>query len=113
MTLQPPVRNTKDLWQDYLFLTREMINFLGRKEFDLFFDLMNQREKLQEMLDQAEDTFRRTPEGRALLEAIRQENMRITAYLRFNINQMQQQQTAVNAYEGGMPSAGRRFDHQG
>lgn len=113
MMEQLVVRSAADLWQDYLFLTREMSKFLARKEYDLFFELMSQREKIQEMLDQVDDPLKKTAEGQAVINTIRQENQQLIAHLRLAMNQMQQQHTVANSYDGGMPRAGRSFDHQG
>ncbi len=58
----------RELWQDYHFLTQEMSKFLVRNDIDLFFELMNQREKIQAELDSCEDDYKRTAEGKSLLE---------------------------------------------
>ncbi len=54
-------RTAAELWQDYLFLSREMLKFLERKEHELFLELMSQRETVQQMLDGlAKDDFKHT-----------------------------------------------------
>ena len=104
----------KQLWENYAFLTKEMSKFLARKEYDLFFELMEQREQLQIMINESNDTdFKQSPQGQELLLMVRQENAFIIANLRMAMNQMQQHHTVSTAYEGKMPPAGRSFDHQG
>lgn len=100
-------------WQDYAFLTKEMSKFLGRKDYELFFELQKQRDQLQMLLDEAADNgFKRSPEGQQLLQSIRQENSFITTQLKITMNQLQQQHNVSQAYDGGAPQAGRRFDSQ-
>jgi len=114
MVEQSNVRSANGLWQDYLFLTREMSKFLTRKDFDLFNEIMSQRDKLQKIIDHASDgTFKHSLEGQAVLAAIRQENQKISLMLKINMNQLQQQHGVAQAYDGGQPNAGRRFDYQG
>ena len=48
---------TEQLWQDYLFVTKEMGKCLVRKDYELFAELISQREQLQSLLDQADDVY--------------------------------------------------------
>ncbi|EGO62301.1 hypothetical protein [Acetonema longum] len=112
--LQP--RSVEDLWQDYWFLTREMSKFLARQEMDLFYDLMAQREQFQAMLEESGDrSVGQSPEGRAFLEKIQQENRSMQFLLRAALNKRQQQRAVSNAYSGEIQSsaAGRRFNREG
>ncbi|MHB8125580.1 MAG: hypothetical protein ACYDEJ_08050 [Desulfitobacteriaceae bacterium] len=104
----------KELWRNYLFLTREMKKFLLKKDLDLFFEIMKQREKVQALIDAAPDAgFRLTPEGRKLLETVRENNKYIILSMQQMMYQMKQQHNVSQAYEGGAPAAGKRFDFQG
>jgi hypothetical protein len=104
----------KELWQDYLFLTREMKKFLVRKETDLFFEIMKQREKVQDQIDAAsDDAYRLTPEGQKLLKSIRDDNQDIILAMQQKMFQLKQQHNVSQAYEGGVPIAGKRFDIKG
>ncbi|MDF2930633.1 MAG: hypothetical protein K0Q75_2871 [Anaerospora sp.] len=103
----------RELWQDYHFLTKEMSKFLLRNDIDLFFELMNQREKIQADLDSCEDDYKRTPEGKSLLEAIRMTNQGIGHRLQFMLNQAKQQESVSNAYDGyGERPVGNRLDQK-
>lgn len=103
----------RELWQDYYFLTQEMSKFLVRNDIDLFFELMNQREKIQAELDSCEDDYKRTAEGKALLEVIRMTNQAISHRLQFMLNQAKQQETVSNAYDGyGERPVGNRLDRR-
>lgn len=104
----------KELWQNYLFLTREMKKFLVRKETDLFFEIMKQREKVQTLIDAApDDAYRLTPEGQELLKSIRDDNQDIILAMQQLMHQLKQQHTVSQAYEGGVRRTGKRFDIQG
>lgn len=103
----------RELWQDYYFLTQEMSKFLVRNEIDLFFELINQRERLQADIDNCEDNYKRTPEGKALLGgAIRLTNQAISHRLQFLLNQAKQQETVSNAYDYGERPVGNRLDRK-
>lgn len=104
----------KELWHNYLFLTREMKKFLIRKETDLFFEIMKQREKVQALIDAAPDTaYRLTPEGQKLLKSIRDDNQDIILAMQQMMHRLKQQHNVTQAYEGGAPVAGKRLDFQG
>lgn len=107
------MKDPRDLWQDYYFLTQEMFKFLLRNDIDLFFELMNQRERLQADIDDCEDDFKRTPEGKSLLEAVRMTNQGIGHRLQFLLNQAKQQETVSNAYDSyGERPVGNRLDRR-
>lgn len=90
----------KALWQDYLFLTQEIERFLNKKEYDLCFELMSQRESLQPRLDAVIDDFRPTAEGQKFLRDIRNRNQAIVQGMRAVLRIMQQQQSVSTAYDG-------------
>ncbi len=72
-------KTAEALWQDYRFLTKEMMKFLIQQDMELFNDLMNQRERLQIIIDQtADDGFKVSKKGRNLLNEIQQVNREIT-----------------------------------
>lgn len=104
----------KELWQNYMCLTREMKKFLFRKEWDLFFEIMKQREKVQALIDTTPDTaYRLTPEGQKLLETVREDNMEIILAMQQMMYQLKQQHNVTQAYEGGVSKTGKRLDFQG
>ncbi|MGI6091543.1 MAG: hypothetical protein GX348_00295 [Veillonellaceae bacterium] len=103
----------KRLWNEYLFLTREMAKFLDKQDYDLFFEIMRQRESLQQKIDECTDDYKKTPEGREVLTSIRAQNQVIMQKLRLFLNQAKQQQSVSQAYDiGGSRPVGVRFDRQ-
>jgi hypothetical protein len=88
------------LWQDYLFLTKEMLKFLTKQDLELFYDLMNQRERLQTLIDQtAENGFKLSPEGQSLLSKIQQDNQAIILAMRVRLSSSKRQHQVLEAYD--------------
>jgi hypothetical protein len=66
------------LWQDYLFLTKEMRIFLDKQDYELFYDLLEQRARLQDVLEETPDQgYKSSPEGQRLHGEIEQNNQAI------------------------------------
>ncbi len=105
---------TKSLWQDYLFITKELERFLEKKEYELCSELMEQRERIQSQLDAMTDDFRLTAEGRQLLGDIQALNQSIVQNMHAALRFMQQQQSLSSAYDGGSPArpVGNRLDQK-
>lgn len=107
----------KKLWNEYLFLTREMVKFLDKQDFDLFYEIMRQREQLQEAIAGTNDDYKHTPEGREVLVTIRNLNQRITQKLQLSLNQAKYRKTVSSVYDGGGYGGGRpvgiRLDREG
>ncbi len=111
---QPAVKTKQALWQDYLFLSRELLKFASPQEQELFMELLAQREKLQALIEAAPDA-----EGYAASEAFRQLaaqaaalNESVAARLRFFKNAAARQRDVAAAYDGcgaGI-AAGYRMD---
>ncbi len=101
MEEQELVRTPHQMWQDYLFLSKEMFRFLEEEDMDLFNELMNQRETLQKQLEAVKHQgFHRSLEGKQFLDEIRQLNQKMTFKLRYYLNRAKQQQKVDDAYEG-------------
>jgi hypothetical protein len=105
----------RSLWQDYWILTKEIEHYWQKKEQELCFDLMEQRERLQAQLDAIDDaSFRLTAEGQKMLAMIRDSNGRILQAMQAAMRFMQQQQTVASTYDGygaGRP-VGNRLDQK-
>ena len=87
------------LWQDYRFLTKEMRKFLAKKDSELFYNLMNQRQQLQSLIDQTpDDGFKESPEGRALITEIQQDNDQILQDLKTKFNHIKRQHKVSQLY---------------
>ena len=90
---------TETLWQDYRFLTKEMVNFLAKEDMDLFYDLMNQREQLQTIIDQAiDDDFKDSLAGRSLLAEIQQDSKNIIQAMQIRLGSIKRQHQISEAY---------------
>lgn len=90
----------RDLWQKYLALSQEMSKFLAKQNLDMFMELLGQREKLQPVIEKAEDSgFRKTSEGRQLFAAVQQENRLMNIMLQRLSNQLQQNRSLNQAYD--------------
>ena len=88
-------------WQDYLFLTQEMKKFLVKRELDMFFSLLEQRQALQVELEQfADKGYYALPEGKVLLVQIQQENQKMMTQFHSTFNNMKKQDSVSRAYEG-------------
>lgn len=94
-------RTAQAMWQDYQFLTKEMLKFLNKQEMDLFYDLMNQRERLQTIIDQTgDDGFKVSPEGRSLLAEIQEDSQNIIHNLQFRRSNSKRRHQVSEAYCG-------------
>jgi len=96
----------EQLWQEYAFLTREISKFVTKRDFSLVNTLLEQRDKLQEMISASEDkAYRGSPDGQALMTSIMAQEQQIAATLQLLRNKMQQQQTVSGAYDALRTSA--------
>lgn len=99
-------RPLANLWQDYLFLTREMSKSLRRQDFDLFNELLDQRERLQVMIDAADDDgLRNSAERRELIAQIKQENGVVVQEMAALGNRLRRQNNIDQAYSTGRSAA--------
>ena len=94
-------------WQDYLFLTREMKKFLFKRDLDIFLSLVEQREKLQVILEKlADSNYYASPEGKSLLLQVQQENQKMMTQFHIVFNNIKKQENVSQAYEGRLNVAG-------
>ena len=92
-------KTAEALWQDYLFLTKEMKKFLIKQNMELFNNLLNQRERLQAIIDQtADDGFKFSSQGRNLLSEIQQINQDITGNMQLLLTRSKRQHQVSEAY---------------
>lgn len=95
------------MWQDYLFLTQEMKKFLVKRELDMFFSLLEQRQTLQTELEKYPDKgYYTLPEGKGILLQIQQENQKMMTQFHMVFNGMKKQESVSQAYEGMSNFAG-------
>ena len=112
----PEDKTKRILWQDYLFLSRELNKFASPDDYELFWDLLGQREKLQPMIEAAPDTenYQKSDEFQVLVKQIMALNDSIAERLRFYKNAALKQRNLANAYDGygGDFAAGYRMDER-
>jgi len=107
-------RSAESLWQDYLFLTREMLKFISRREMEMFYSLLTQRDELQRLLEETPDNgFCKSPAGQELLKQTVMLNRAVSERLQLAYNQACRQQEINQTYEGTAMQELRRIDFQG
>ena len=105
-------KTAKNLWQDYRFLTREMLKFLT-KDTNLFYKLMDQRQKLQLLIEQTpDDGFRASPEGKTLIAEILEASQLIQDNLRGKMGKRKRQQQITQAYNSVSTTAVSRMNYR-
>lgn len=106
-------KTAQALWQDYRFLTKEMLKFLTKQDMELFYDLANQREQLQPLIEQApNDGFNVSPKGRDLLSEIQQDNQEIILSLQIRMGNSKRQHKVSEAYSAASTTAVSRMNWQ-
>ncbi len=100
------VKPAQELWSDYLFLTREMGKFLAREDMDTFHALLEQRNKLQKLIDdQGDRTFTASAEGRKILGLIRDLEVSLKQGLHSRYHRSKQRDNLDRSYAGGLAAA--------
>ncbi|MDR3541391.1 MAG: hypothetical protein P4L69_10555 [Desulfosporosinus sp.] len=89
------------LWQDYHFLTKEMLKFLTKQDMPLFYHLLEQRRRLQTSIEEAADVvFKDSPAGQSLLNEIQKENQIVIDHLQSRMSHSKRQFQMMKAYSG-------------
>lgn len=109
-----PQRSAPELWRDYLFLTKELSKAIVRNDFPLFEEILKQREVLQTLIDDLNDsTFTQSSLGKELFQKVLQENEILQQDFHYYATAVKTKVAAANAYEtGDLQSAGRHMDRQ-
>ena len=110
--MRSPDRSAASLWRDYLFLTNEMLKFISRRELDMFYSLLEQREAIQSLLQAVDAEFRQSPAGKELLSQVAASNQLIRNRLQLIYNQAVRQLEVDQSYEGNTGETGARVDFQ-
>lgn len=94
------LKQAEILWHKYLTLTHELLKFIDKGDVDTFFELVNQRDKLIEMMKALpENNFRDTDECKAMIEQIKPLDMQIMYKARAWLNKSRRQNNTVRAYD--------------
>lgn len=90
----------QDLWMRYRFLTLEMKKFLDKQDMEFFYELLDQRERLQIILNQTVDGgFRNSIEGKALFLQIQQDNQYIIEQMQLKMSISKRNHQVAKAYD--------------
>lgn len=109
-------RPARALWNDYLFLTREMEKFLTLKNLDMFYELMRQRDQVQTMIDEKDDAgFLASDEAKPMFAQIHTKNESMAKQLRLLLNNGKKHQVISQAYNytKARPLVGGRLNQRG
>ena len=93
-------KNSRELWQQYAFLTSEMRKFVSISDWSTLEALQQQREEVQALLMQGTDDFRETEEGRGLLKQVLKEQELLVQAVDALKRNVQQQHANASAYQG-------------
>ena len=94
------LKQARILWNKYLTLTHELLKFISKEDVDTFFELVDQRDKLIEMMKALpKNNFRETDECKAMIEQIKPLDMQIMYKARAWLNKSRRQNNTVRAYD--------------
>ncbi|MDR3288311.1 MAG: hypothetical protein LBT22_02665 [Peptococcaceae bacterium] len=96
------------LWQEYRFLTKEMLKFV-EKDTELFYSLLSQREQLQATIEQTPDEgYISSEAGRGVLLEIREDTDRLQRQFQGKVNHAKRQHQVAEAYRSAPAPENRR-----
>ena len=94
-------KTTQAMWQDFHFLTQEMLKFLIKQDMTLFYHLMEQRGRLQISIEKAaDDGFKDSPAGQSMLIEIQKDSQCIIAHMQSRMSHSIRQYQVMDAYSG-------------
>lgn len=102
-----------ELWRKFLLVTQEMRKFLLRSDIDMFLSLLEQRQRLQALIeDLRDDTYHKTDMGKALIAQINPLNAEIQYQAQIWLNKTKRQNATARAYDSlGLVGNGRTGNH--
>ena len=107
------IRQTRELWQRYLVLTKELMKFIDKQDIDTFMDIVPQRGTLiEQMKALPANDFRQREECRQMVEEIKSMDQQIMYKARAWLNRSRRQNQTVQAYRlsPAVQSAGMIFN---
>ena len=109
-----PVFSEQQLWEKYLMVTKEMLKFISQQDVENFLKLVEQRERLMNMLkDMEQHVFGRTEAGAAIREQIKPMDQEILYKARTWLNKSKRNNMAVKSYDiTGYAPAGNVFNKE-
>ncbi|MDQ7096243.1 hypothetical protein REC12_21840 [Desulfosporosinus sp. PR] len=92
-------KTAQALWQDYRFLTKEMVKFITKQDMELFYKLLEQRGKLQPQIERApDDGFKDSSAGQDMLNEVQQDNKFIIECLQSRRNRIKKHRQVMDVY---------------
>lgn len=107
------VAQAAELWRKFLVVTQEMRKFILRNDIEMFLTLLEQRQRLQKLLeDLRDDTYHKTEAGKALIAQINPINAEIQYQAQLWLNKTKRQNATARAYDSlGLVGSGRTGNH--
>ena len=94
-------KTAQALWQDYRFLTQEMVKFLIKQDMSLFYHLLEQRGRVQSSIEEAADeVFKDSLAGQSLLIEIQKDSQIVIDHLQSRMSLSKRQFQGMKAYSG-------------
>lgn len=95
-----PSFSEEDLWYRYLDISKELLKYINLQDIDMFLNLVDQRQRLMEMMQAVENpVFRHTPEGEAVRDEIKPLDMQIIYKARTWLNKSKRNNMTVRSYD--------------
>ena len=90
----------RTLWEKYYMLTTELLKFITAQDVDEFLELVDQRRRMLEMIQSADDkAYEQTEECQQLFEKIRPLDMQIIYKAKSWLNKSKKRNMAVKSYD--------------
>ena len=95
-------RVAKDIWTNYLALTRELLKFIDQEEIETFTQIVEHRAKLIEKLEELPShEYRKLDEFKAIAEQIKPLDREIMYKARGWLHKSRRQNSVVRSYDLG------------
>jgi len=103
----------QELWEKYMVVTKELLKFIDEEDIDTFLDLVDQRQRLMEMLQELPDhEYARSPEGVALRKEIESMDMQTMHKARSWLNKSKRNNETVRGYDSFGLATGNMFNRE-
>ncbi len=103
----------QELWEKYLVVTKELLKFIDEEDIDTFLDLVDQRQRLMEMLQALPDhEYARSDEGVALRKQIESMDMQTMHKARSWLNKSKRNNMTVRGYDSFGLASGSMFNRE-
>lgn len=111
-------RSMQKMWQDYLFLSKELHKFTSADDIEMFQSLLDQREVLFSSIKNTtdEDGYIKSDEGQKLIKEIFNLDGQLQEKVTLERNMLKQNMKVSTAYDGFFGDSmvvGNRFDSGG